>query len=137
MKPPTVCGTYAGAPALSTASNKLESAVYEQLKAAVQRAGGELMMCYIPISQEVLEYRRTRTISADERAIQRLAADNGMMLWSLTPLLAHSGQSIERLYYKEGHWTAAAHAMAAHNLSRLIQSGLGRRRQLKQPEPLN
>jgi len=29
----------------------------------------ELMMCYIPISQEVLEYRRTRTISTDERAI--------------------------------------------------------------------
>jgi len=88
------------------------------------------MMCYIPISQEVLEYRRTRTVSPDERAIQRLAADNGMMLWSLTPLLAHSGQSIERLYYKEGHWTAAAHAMAGRYLSRLIQSGLVQRRQL-------
>ncbi|OHE26619.1 MAG: hypothetical protein A3K40_05290 [Syntrophobacterales bacterium RIFOXYC2_FULL_60_23] len=51
------------------------------------------------------------------------------MLWSLTPLLAHSGQPIERLYYQEGHWTAAAHAMAARDLSRLIQSGLGRRHQ--------
>jgi len=61
---------------------------------------------------------------------QHIAADNGMMLWSLTPLLAHSGQPIERLYYQEGHWTAAAHAMAAHSLSRLIQSGLSRRRQL-------
>ena len=84
-------------------------------------------MCSIPISQEVPEYRRTRTISADERALQRLAADNGMMLWSLTPLLAHSGKPIGRLYYTEGHWTAAAHAMVAHYLSRLIQSGLGRR----------
>jgi hypothetical protein len=120
-----------GARGYATAANKPLTRIYvEQLKAAVQRAGGELMMCYIPISQEVLEYRRTRTISADERAIQRLAADNGIMLWSLTPLLAHSGQPIERLYYKEGHWTAAAHAMAARDLSRLIQSGLGRRRQL-------
>ena len=117
-----------GASGYATAANKPLTRIYvEQLNAAVKRAGGELMMCYIPISQEVLEYRRTRTISPDERAIQRLAADNGMMLWSLTPLLAHSGQSIERLYYKEGHWTAAAHAMAAHYLSRLIQSGLSRR----------
>jgi len=114
----------------ATAANKPLTRIYvEQLNAAVKRAGGELMMCYIPISQEVLEYRRTRTISADERAIQRLAADSGMMLWSLTPLLAHSGQSIERLYYPEGHWTAAAHAIAARYLSRLIQSGLVRRRQ--------
>ena len=115
----------------ATAANKPLTRIYvEQLNAAVKRAGGELMMCYIPICQEVLEYRRTRTISADERAIQHIAADNGMVLWSLTPLLAHSGQPIERLYYQEGHWTAAAHAMAAHTLSRLIQSGLGRRRQL-------
>jgi len=107
------------------------------LNAAVKHAGGALMMFYIPISQEVLEYRQTHTISADERAIQRLAADNGMMLWSLTPLLAHSGQPIDRLYHQEGHWTAAAHEIAAHYLSRLIQSGLVRRRQLKQPEPFN
>jgi hypothetical protein len=98
------------------------------LNAAVKRAGGELIMCSIPISQEVPEYRRTRTISDDEWAIQHLAADNGMMLRSLTPLLAHSGQLIERLYYQEGHWTAAAHAMAARYLSRFIQSGLSRRR---------
>ncbi len=120
-----------GASGYATAANKPLTGIYvEQLNAAVKHAGGELMMCYIPISQEVLEYRRTRTISPDERAIQRIAADNGMMLWSLTPLLAHSGQSIERLYYQEGHWTAAAHAMAARYLSRLIQSGLARRRQL-------
>jgi hypothetical protein len=122
-----------GASGYATAANKPLTRNYvEQLHAAVKRAGGELMICYIPISQEVLGYRRTRVISADERAIQRLAADNGMTLWSLTPLLAHSGQSIERLYYQEGHWTAAAHAMAARYLSRLIQSGLAqRRRQLQ------
>jgi hypothetical protein len=120
-----------GASGYATAANKPLTRIYvEQLNAAVKRAGGELMMCYIPISQDVLEYRRTSTISPDERAIQRLAADNGMMLWSLTPLLAHSGQPIERLYHQEGHWTAAAHEIAARYLSRLIQSGLVRRRQL-------
>jgi hypothetical protein len=119
-----------GASGYATAANKPLTGIYvKQLNAAVKRAGGELMMFYIPISQEVLDYRRTRTISPDERAIQRIAADNGMTLWSLTPLLAHSGQSIERLYYKEGHWTAAAHEIAARYLSRLIQSGLVGRRQ--------
>jgi hypothetical protein len=120
-----------GAGGYATAANKPLTRIYvEQLNAAVKRAGGELMMCYIPISQEVLDYRRTSAISPDERAIQRLAADNGITLWSLTPLLAHSGLRIERLYYKEGHWTAAAHALAARSLSRLIQSGLSQRRQL-------
>jgi len=114
-----------------TAANTNLTRIYvEQLNAAVKHAGGALMMFYIPISQEVREYRQTRTTSADERAIQRLAADNGMMLWSLTPLLAHSGQPIDRLYHQEGHWTAAAHEIAAHYLSRLIQSGLVRHRQL-------
>jgi hypothetical protein len=120
-----------GAGGYVTAANKELTRIYiEQLNAAVKGAGGALMMFYIPISQEVLEYRQTRTTSADERAIQRIAADNGMMLWSLTPLLAHSGQPIDRLYYQEGHWTAAAHALAAHYLSRLIQSELMQRRQL-------
>jgi hypothetical protein len=120
-----------GLEGFSHRTNKgLTNLYVERLNAAVKHAGGELMMCYIPISQEVLDYRRTRTFSADERAIQHIAADNGMMLWSLTPLLAHSGQPIERLYYQEGHWTAAAHEIAAHSLSRFIQSGLGRRRQV-------
>ncbi len=113
-----------------TAANQNLTRIYvEQLNAAVKQAGGALMMFYIPISQEVLEYRQTRTICADERAIQRIAAENGMMLWSLTPLLAHSGQPIDRLYHQEGHWTAAAHEIAAHYLSRLIQSQLVERRQ--------
>jgi hypothetical protein len=93
---------------VTPANMKLTQVYVEQLNAAVKEAGGALLMCYIPIAQEVGAYRQTRTISADERAIQRIAADNGMVLWSLTPLLAHSGQPLERLYYSEGHWTAAA-----------------------------
>ncbi|MCK9378445.1 MAG: GDSL-type esterase/lipase family protein, partial [Syntrophobacterales bacterium] len=114
-----------------TATDRELTRIYlGQLNAAVKQAGSELMMFYIPVAPEVLEYRQKRTISADERAMQRLAAGNGLVLWSLTPLLAHSGQSIDRLYYPEGHWTAAAHAIAARYLSRLIQSGLVRHRQL-------
>jgi lysophospholipase L1-like esterase len=115
----------------ANAANKQSTGIYlARLKAAVKQAGGELIMFYIPEAREVSAYRQTSAISPDERAVQRLAADNGITLWSLTPLLAHSGQPIERLYYKEGHWTAAAHELAAHNLSRFIQSGLGRRRQV-------
>ncbi|HZE21464.1 MAG TPA: GDSL-type esterase/lipase family protein [Desulfobaccales bacterium] len=106
------------------ANRELTQIYVHNLRAAVQHAGGSMMMFYIPISQEVSHYRRTDTISADERAIRRIAADNGMMLWSLTPLLAHSGQPIDRLYYKEGHWTAAAHKLAAQYMSRLIERRL-------------
>ena len=35
-----------------------------QLNAAVKQAGSELMMFYIPVAPEVLEYRQKRTISA-------------------------------------------------------------------------
>jgi hypothetical protein len=127
-----------GLQGFATQANKQLTRIYvEQLNAAVKHAGGSLMIVYIPMYQEVLEYRRTHAISADEQAIQRLAADNGMMLWSLTPLLAHSGQPIDRLYYQEGHWTAAAHELAARHLSRLIQSQLVRPRPLKQTEPFN
>ena len=106
--------------------NQALTGIYlKNLAAAVKQDGGELIMFYIPISQEVSAYRRTRALSADELALQRLAADNHIMLWSLTPLLAHSGQSIDHLYYKEGHWTDAAHKLAARLMSREIDRRLG------------
>jgi hypothetical protein len=114
------------------ANQELTRIYVEHLNTAVTQAGGALMIVYIPNSEEVTEYRRARTISADERVMQRLAADNGISLWSLTPLLAHSGQPIERLYYQEGHWTAAAHDTAARFLSRLIHHRLLERRQIGQ-----
>jgi hypothetical protein len=117
-----------GAHGYSNRSNRELTQIYvKNLHAAVKHAGGSLMMFYIPSSQEVRQYRQTDAISFDERAIERIAADNGMMLWSLTPLLAHSGQPIDRLYYKEGHWTAAAHKLAAQYMSRLIERRLASR----------
>jgi hypothetical protein len=119
-----------GADGYGTATDRELTRIYlRHLNAAVKQAGSEMMMFYIPVAPEVLEYRQKRTISADERAMQRLAAENGLILWSLTPLLAHSGQPIDSLYYPEGHWTAAAHDMAARYMSRLIQSKLVQRRQ--------
>jgi hypothetical protein len=127
-----------GAEGYSNRNNKKLTNLYvEHLNTAVKHAGGSLIMFYIPISQEVREFQKSRTISADEQACVRIAADNGIMLWSLTPLLALSGQPIDHLYYKEGHWTAAAHEMAARYMSRLIDSRLLWRRQAMQPEPIN
>ncbi len=125
-----------GAEGYSNRTNKgLTNLYVEHLNTAIKRAGGSLIMFYIPDCQDVREYQTSRTISADERACARIAADNGITLWSLTPLLAHSGQPIDRFYYQEGHWTAAAHEMAAYYLSRLIQSGLVERRQLIKKSP--
>jgi hypothetical protein len=121
----------------TTANTRLTRIYVEHLHAAVNHAGGELMMFYIPTSEEVALYRESRTFSADERTVQRLAADSGMVLWSLTPLLAHSGQPLDRLYYSEGHWTAAAHELAAYEMSRLIARRLTQDRPLKQPDPIN
>ncbi|MCK9374917.1 MAG: GDSL-type esterase/lipase family protein [Syntrophobacterales bacterium] len=109
----------------TTETNKKLTKVYvERLNAAVRQAGGSLMICYIPCSQEVSQYRRTRVISPDETAMQGIAMSAGGAFWSLTPLLALSGQSIDHLYYQEGHWTAAAHALAAEYLSRIISNRL-------------
>ena len=127
-----------GAAGYSNRTNKgLTNLYVEHLNTAVERAGGSLIMFYIPVSQEVREYQKSRTISADEQACVRIAADNGITLWSLTPLLALSGQSIENLYYKEGHWTAAAHELAARSMSRLVARRLAERRQPAQREPIN
>ena len=109
----------------------------EYVNTAVKHAHGSLIMFFTPIIQAVRESQKSRTISADERACVRIAADNGIMLWSLTPLLALSGQTIENLYYKEGHWTAAAHEMAARSMSRCITRRLAERRQVMRPEPIN
>jgi hypothetical protein len=106
-------------------ANTQITAIYlEQLQAAVQQAGGALMICYIPISQEVNEFRRTQRVSADEAAVGRLAAALGLQFWSLPPLLARAGQPLERFYYQEGHWTAAAHELAAQYLSGPVQGRL-------------
>jgi hypothetical protein len=111
------------------ANEKLTHIYLEELQSAVQRAGGSLIMFYIPMTQEVNQYRRTHTASPDEQALRRLAVAQGLKLWSLTPLLALSGQPTDRLYYKEGHWTAAAHSMAAGYMSRIIASRLRSGRQ--------
>jgi|WetSurMetagenome_2_1015567.scaffolds.fasta_scaffold57197_2 hypothetical protein len=58
-------------------------------------------MFYIPVYEEVRKYQESRSISADEQACVRIAADNDITLWPLTPLLALSGQSIENLNYKK------------------------------------
>jgi len=119
------------------ANKSLTNFYIEHLNTAVKGAGGSLIMFYIPVSMEVSQYQKSRTISADERACVRIAADNGITLWSLTPLLALSGQTIDHLYYEEGHWTAAAHEMAARFMSRCIARRLLERRQVRQPEPIN
>jgi hypothetical protein len=122
----------------SNRTNKgLTNLYVEHLNTEVKRAGGSLIMFYIPASQEVREYQESRTISADEQACVRIAADNGITLWSLTPLLARSGPPIENLYYKEGHWTAAAHKLAARYMCRLIASRLTESRQSAKTEPIN
>jgi lysophospholipase L1-like esterase len=127
-----------GAAGYANRTNKgLTNLYIEHLNTAVKLADGTLIMFYIPVSQEVREYQKSRTISADEQACVRIAADNGITLWSLTPLLALSGQSIDQLYYQEGHWTAAAHKLAGNYMSRLIGSRLAERRQPAQREPIN
>ncbi|MGB8992298.1 MAG: hypothetical protein WCD80_09610 [Desulfobaccales bacterium] len=87
------------------------------------------MMFDIVSAPEVLDYCRTHTASPDGYARQRFAMAPGLKLWSLTPLLALPGQLTDRLSYKEGHWTAAAHTMATRYMSRIIASRLTAGRQ--------
>ncbi len=113
----------------SVPNKELMEIYFRQLNEAVKQAGSELMVFYFPVSPEVQQYQQNRTFSGEELTMQGIAAANGLTLRSLTPLLAHSGRSIDSLYYQEGHCSAPAHAIAARYLSRLIQTRLVERRQ--------
>ena len=97
-------------------NRRLTDIYVAHLLAAVKQAGSDLAFCYVPISNEVEAYRRTKEISPDEAAIKAIIEARGGALFSLTPVLAARPESIRDLYYTEGHWTRRAHALVGEYL---------------------
>lgn len=106
----------------SDENNKKATGIFiRHLKRAARDTGSDFMVFYIPRADEVAHYRESREISIDETAFNKLLNSQNDELFSLTPILAESPESIERLYYVEGHWTAVAHALAARFMSSHIK----------------
>ncbi len=109
----------------SDAANiKLTEIYVDHLRAAVKRAGSDLLVIYIPLAAEVENFRRMQQISRDEEAIKKIIAARGGALQSLTPVLATGGEPLEELYYPEGHWTPRAHWLAGSYLACYICDSL-------------
>ena len=118
---PAVSHSYTGMVFSNDANRKLTGIYLAHLMAAVKQAGGDLAFCYVPVSNEVEAYRRTREISPDEAAIQASIEARGGTLFSLTPVLAARPESIRDLYYTEGHWTRRAHELVGNALGDYFQ----------------
>jgi hypothetical protein len=108
--------SYPGLKFSDDANRRLTDVYVAHLLAAVKQAGSDLAFCYVPISNEVEAYRRTKEISPDEAAIKAIIEARGGTLFSLTPVLAADPGSIRDLYFTEGHWTRQAHALVGESL---------------------
>jgi hypothetical protein len=91
------------------------------LRDSVEKSGASLAVAYLPDARDCWLARKGRPLSPDEAAFRQIAADLGLRAFSLTSAFAASPEPLERLYLVEGHWTAAAHALAA----RVIRDELG------------
>jgi len=86
----------------------------------VTETGSDLVVFYIPRGGEIKRYRETGTVSTDEATLGALLATVGHAPISLTPVIAGANLPLLALYYDEerrgipnGHWTPAAHSLAA------------------------
>jgi len=91
------------------------------LRDAVEAGGASFAVAYLPDARDCWLARKGRPLSPDEAAFREIAAGLGLRSFSLTPALAASPEPLERLYFGEGHWTAAAHGLAA----RVMQEEVG------------
>ena len=98
----------------STRSNvELTKNYLVQLRNDVEASGGRFVIFYIPSSAETRRYRATQEHSGDETAVRTVAENEDIRVFSLTPVLADSGVSMNQLYYVEGHLMPTAHSLVA------------------------
>jgi hypothetical protein len=88
---------------------------------AVGQRGASFLVFYVPDARDCWQARHGRPPSPDEAAFQEITMDLGLRSFTLTPALAASPEPLERLYFTEGHWTTAAHAVAARALLAAMQ----------------
>ena len=92
------------------------------LKEKVDATGSDFMILFIPTGEEVRRYRKKREVSRCDAFLQRVAASLKVPYVSLEPLMADSGIDFKKLYFKEGHWSALTHRMAADYMTRFIEA---------------
>ncbi|MGB2705789.1 MAG: hypothetical protein WBC74_02910 [Candidatus Omnitrophota bacterium] len=102
-------------------SARLTEIFFKHLKKAVYDSGSDLIVFYIPDSEDVIRYRKKESVSKGEEVIGDTVRSRNVKFLSLAPVLAESGKPIELLYYTEGHWTPLGHSIAAGFMSEHIK----------------
>lgn len=96
-----------------------------ELKQSVQsvaNAHHRFWIFLIPDESSVDLFRKTGLSSPPEQMIRQLAQDLDIPFFSLTPSLGRSPEPLETLYFKEGHWRARAHELAARFVAEKIRT---------------
>ena len=101
---------------VTPARQELARRYLEALAGAAAALGAPLTVAYLPDRRDAWLARRGRPPSPDEAAFREIARSLDLDVLSLTPILAAADLPLERLYLGDGHWTPAAHTLAARAL---------------------
>jgi hypothetical protein len=93
------------------------------LRESVRDADAGFAVFYVPLMEEVVQYRQTQKVSEEERALFRILEREDIANASFTPLLAQNYADIHELYYRNPdiHWTARAHSLVGDYLGDYIE----------------
>lgn len=115
--------TLAAAPGCARTRADLTRLYLGELRSLTNNKGSDLLAFYIPDAVEV----EGDAPSRDESTFLRLCCELGIDAFSMRPSLRAAGHASEDLYFAEGHWTPAAHRIAAATLAFQLRDHLAPR----------
>ncbi|MFC1492236.1 hypothetical protein ACFLQ0_06595, partial [Nitrospinota bacterium] len=100
---------------------KVTKIYMDHLRRVIKISGSDFLVFYIPKPERLVEFRKSGKHSVDEKVIREILAIGNMELYSMAPVLGGSDNTINQLYYNEGHWTPVAHFLAAKFMADQIE----------------
>jgi len=107
-------------------ARELTEVYIREIAAVATSLNSQLYAVYIPQREEVLSAQ----VSADEESFDLIVKKVRISSLSLREAFHAQNQSLDELYLKEGHWSAAGHALAAAAIEHRLFSDDGPRRLL-------
>lgn len=113
---------------------KLSERLLVAFSQSVERAGGQLLLVYVPALVQIEEedWKMKRELHGlvgeydlhrPQRQLQQLADSHHIPFLDLDTVFSAQAHS-QTLYYRDSHWNAAGHALAAEAVAARLQSGV-------------